>query len=415
MGTAYGPVAYSVPPRRRASVLLGRGSAVRRLDWTLLLAVLALSALGGALVWSATRPEALNSGTDPQAFLKRHALNVVIGLVLGVVASAFDYRMLRAYAPFVYVLSLAGLLAVLSPLGTTINGSHSWIVLPAGFSVQPSELAKVALVVGLAMVLAETRDGEVEPRNVDVVVALALAALPLALVMLQPDLGTALVLCALVLGVIAVSGAPLRWILGLVGGAALLAVVAVQTGMLKDYQLDRFRAFYDPSADPKGVGYNVRQAQIAVGSGGLDGQGLFQGQQTQGQFVPAQQTDFIFTVAGEELGFLGAALVVALVGLVLWRAGRIATQAEDLFGRLVATGILCWFGFQSFENIGMTLGIMPVTGVPLPFVSYGGSSMFANMLAIGLLQNVHMRRDHLSPRAGRLEPARLSLGNPRRK
>jgi rod shape determining protein RodA len=242
------------------------------------------------------------------------------------------------------------------------------------------------------MLLAETRDAEDEPRDVDVVLALAFAAVPLALVLLQPDLGTVLVLCALVLGLVAVSGAPFRWLVGLVGGAALVAVVAIQTGMLKDYQLDRFRAFYDPTADPKGVGYNVRQAQIAIGSGGVDGQGLFHGAQTQGQFVPAQQTDFIFTVAGEELGFLGAAVIVGLIGLVLWRAGRIAMQAEDLFGRLVATGILCWFAFQSFENIGMTLGIMPVTGVPLPFVSYGGSSMFANMLAVGLLQNVHMRR-----------------------
>jgi len=392
MSVGYRPAPYTVPPPRRGAGLLRRDSAVRRVDWTLLLAVLGLCALGGALVWSATRPEALNSGSDPQAFLKKHALNVAIGLVLGVVASAFDYRMLRAYAPVIYVLSIGGLLAVLSPLGTTINGSHSWIVLPAGFSVQPSELAKVALVVGMAMLLAEKRDAEQEPRDVDVALALAFAAVPLALVMLQPDLGTALVLCALGLGVIAVSGAPLRWVLGLVGGAVLLAVVAVQTGMLKDYQLDRFRAFYDPTADPRGVGYNVRQAQIAVGSGGLDGQGLFHGAQTQGEFVPAQQTDFIFTVAGEELGFLGAATVVALIGLVLWRAGRIAMQAEDLFGRLVATGILCWFAFQSFENIGMTLGIMPVTGVPLPFVSYGGSSMFANMLAVGLLQNVHMRR-----------------------
>ena len=392
MSAAYRPTTYTVPPPRRGSLLLHRGSAVRRVDWALLLAVLALCALGGALVWSATRPDALSSGTDPQAFLKKHALNVGIGLVLGVVASVVDYRMLRAYAPVMYVLSLVGLLAVLSPLGTTINGSHSWIVLPAGFSVQPSELAKVALVVGMAMLLSEKRDGEVEPRDVDVVVVLAIAALPLGLVMLQPDLGTALVIFALVLGVVAVSGAPLRWVLGLVAGAALLALVAVQTGLLQDYQLDRFRAFYDPGADPRGVGYNVRQAQIAIGSGGVDGQGLFQGAQTQGKFVPAQQTDFIFTVAGEELGFVGAAVLVALVGLVLWRAGRIAMQAEDLFGRLVATGVLCWFAFQSFENIGMTLGIMPVTGVPLPFVSYGGSSMFANMLAVGLLQNVHMRR-----------------------
>jgi rod shape determining protein RodA len=381
-----------VPPPSRGARLLHRDSLLRRLDWTLLLAVLALSAIGAALVWSATRQEALDTGGDPQAFLKKHILNVAVGLVLGAVASVFDYRMLRAYAPVLYVLSLVGLVLVLSPLGSTINGSHSWIVLPAGFSVQPSELAKVSLVVGMSMLLAEKRDAEDTPRHVDVLLALAVAAVPLTLVMLQPDLGTALVICALVLGLVAVSGAALRWVFGLVAGAVLVAFVAIQTGMLKDYQLDRFRAFYDPSADPKGAGYNVRQSQIAVGSGGVDGQGLFHGAQTQGQFVPAQQTDFIFTVAGEELGFVGAATVVALLGLVLWRVGRVAMQAEDLFGRLVATGILCWFAFQAFENIGMTLGIMPVTGVPLPFVSYGGSSMFASLLAVGLLQNVHMRR-----------------------
>ncbi len=392
MSVGYRPAPYTVPPARRSSRLLHRDATLRRIDWTLLFAVLALCSIGGALVWSATRQAALDSGGDPAAFLKKHCLNVAIGLVLAVVASVFDYRMLRAYAPVIYLLSLAGLAAVLSPLGSTINGSHSWIVLPAGFSIQPSELAKVALVVGMAVLLSEKRDAEDSPRDVDVVVTLGFAAVPLGLVMLQPDLGTALVVCTTVLGVIAVSGAPLRWVVGLVAGAVLLAVVAVQAGLLKDYQLDRFRAFYDPTADPKGAGFNVRQAQIAIGSGGFEGQGLFHGAQTQGRFVPAQQTDFIFTVAGEELGFVGAALVVVLLGLVLWRAGRIAMRAEDLFGRLVATGIVCWFAFQAFENIGMTLGIMPVTGVPLPFVSYGGSSMFANMLAVGLLQNVHMRR-----------------------
>jgi rod shape determining protein RodA len=242
------------------------------------------------------------------------------------------------------------------------------------------------------MLLSEKRDAEDRPRSSDVVLALVFAAVPLALVMVQPDLGTALVVGALVLGVVAVSGASLWWVGGLLGGAALSAYVAVQVHLLKPYQLDRFTAFLDPTADPKGAGYNVRQAQIAVGSGGLHGQGLFNGAQTQGRFVPEQQTDFIFTVAGEELGFLGAGALVLLVGMVLWRAGRIAMGAEDLFGRLLATGIVCWFAFQAFENIGMTLGIMPVTGVPLPFVSYGGSSMFANMLAVGLLQNVHMRR-----------------------
>ena len=392
MTTGYRVAPYTGPAQRRAAGLLHRDSILRRLDWSLLLAVLGLCAIGAVLVWSATRQSALQAGDDPQAYLKKHVFNAVIGLVLAAVASVFDYRMLRAYAPVIYLLSLAGLVAVLSPLGSTINGSHSWIVLPAGFSLQPSELAKVALVVGMSMLLAEKRDGEDEPRHVDVVLALAFAGVPFVLVMLQPDLGTALVLCALVLGLIAVSGAPIRWVVGLVLSAALLAVVAAQTGMLKEYQLDRFRAFYDPTADPRGVGFNVRQAQIAIGSGGVEGQGLFQGQQTQGEFVPAQQTDFIFTVAGEELGFIGAAIIVGLVGLVLWRAGRIAMQADDLFGRLVASGILCWFAFQAFQNIGMTLGIMPVTGVPLPFVSYGGSSMFAGLIAVGLLQNVHMRR-----------------------
>lgn len=390
MSAGYRPAPYTVPPRR-PSRLLRRDGALRRLDWALLLAVAGLLVISGALVLSATRQALLDSGGDPLTILKRHILNVGVGVVLGVAASAFDYRMLRAYAPVLYVLSLGGLVAVLSPLGSTINGSHSWIVLPAGFSVQPSEFAKVALVVGMSMLLAEKRDAEQDPRDVDVVLALVFAALPLALVMMQPDLGTALVVSALVLGVVAVSGAPIRWIIGLVGGAVLLAVVAIQVGVLKDYQLDRFRAFTDPSLDPKGVGYNVRQATIAIGSGGLHGQGLFHGAQTQGRFVPAQQTDFIFTVAGEELGFVGAAGIVLLLGIVLWRAGRIAMTAEDLFGRLVATGIVCWFAFQAFENIGMTLGIMPVTGVPLPFVSYGGSSMFANLIAVGLLQNVHMR------------------------
>ncbi len=389
---AFRPAPYDVAPSRRAHQLLHRDSAVRRMDWALLMAVVALCAIGAALVWSATRQALIDGGVDQQTFLRKHIINVVIGLILGVVASAVDYRMLRAYAPVLYVLSIGGLVAVLSPLGSTINGSHSWIVLPAGFSVQPSEFAKLALVVGMAMLLGEKRDAETDPGDVDVVLALVIAAVPLALVMLQPDLGTALVVSALVLGIVAVSGAPIRWVVGLVTAAVLLAVVAIQAGVLKDYQLDRFRAFTDPSLDPKGVGYNVRQATIAVGSGGVHGQGLFQGAQTQGKFVPAQQTDFIFTVAAEELGFVGAAGIILLLGIVLWRASRIALGAEDLFGRLVATGVVCWFAFQAFENIGMTLGIMPVTGVPLPFISYGGSSMFANLLAVGLLQNVHMRR-----------------------
>jgi rod shape determining protein RodA len=202
-----------------------------------------------------------------------------------------------------------------------------------------------------------------------------------------------LVLSATVFGVIAVSGAPRGWLVALAGGAVTAAVVGVQLGVLADYQVDRFMAFTDPTLDPRGAGYNTTQARIAIGNGGVFGQGLFEGSQTQSGFVPEQHTDFIFTVAGEELGLVGSAVLIALLGIVLWRALMISLQAQDLFGRLAAAGIACWFGFQAFQNIGMCLGIMPVTGVPLPLVSYGGSSMFAGLMAIGLLHNIHRRTD----------------------
>ena len=258
--------------------------------------------------------------------------------------------------------------------------------------MQPAEFAKVALVIGLAMLLAEKRDTETEPRSGDILLALLFAVVPIGLVMLQPDLGTTVVLGAIVVGMLAVCGAPKKLLAGLAVLGVLVVVAAVRLDVLDDYQIARFTSFTNPGADLAGTGYNANQARIAIGSGGLTGTGLFEGTQTNGKFVPEQQTDFIFTVAGEELGFVGGATVILLLGVVLWRALRIATQAEDLFGTLVAVGVACWFAFQAFENIGMTLGIMPVTGVPLPFVSYGGSSMFASMMAIGLLQNVHLRR-----------------------
>ena len=373
--------------RERAT---GRDSALRRLDWVLALAVLALIALGSLLVWSATRQRMLDGDLDPQAFFKRHLVNALIGVTLASVAALVDYRSLQTYAPVVYVLSCLGLVAVLTPLGSTINGAHSWIVLGGGFQVQPAEFAKVALVVGMAMLLANQRDGENAPRSGDIVLVLLLAAVPMALIMLQPDLGTALVLVFIVLGVLAVAGASARWIGGLLAAGALVCVTAVQVGVLDDYQVSRFAAFANPELDPRGVGYNTNQARIAIGSGGLLGKGLFEGTQTAGRFIPEQQTDFVFTVAGEELGLLGATTLLALLGLVLWRGLRIASRSPDPFGRLVAAGVVAWFAFQSFVNVGMTLGIMPVTGLPLPFVSYGGSAMFANLLAIGLLQNVHL-------------------------
>ncbi|MEU6039011.1 rod shape-determining protein RodA [Actinomadura sp. NPDC047616] len=370
-----------------------RLAGMRRLDWTLVLAALALSVVGTLLVRSATVPLLTEQGRDPETFVQRHLLNLVIGFVLGTVVALLDYRLLRAYAPILYGLACVGLVAVLSPLGETINGSHSWIVLGGGFQVQPSEFAKVGLVVLLAMLLGEPRDGEVGPSNKDILWALALAGLPAALVMGQPDLGTTLVFGAVLLGMLTICGVRKRWLAGLVGGGLLAGFLVFFFGLLKPYQIARFTAFLDPSHDPRGAGYNAQQAKIAVGSGGVFGKGLFHGEQTGGHFVPEQQTDFIFTVAGEELGFIGAAAIVVLLGVVLWRGLRIATQAADLFGTLVASGVVCWLAFQSFENIGMTLGIMPITGLPLPFVSYGGSATFANMIALGLLQAVHLRRN----------------------
>ena len=363
----------------------------RGLDWWLLGAVLSLLTLGTLLVWSATSHRVDLTGGDPQTYLHKEITNLTIGLVLMGLLTVADHRWVRIAAPLVYLTAVGGLVMVLTN-GVVINGSRSWLMI-GGMSVQPSEFAKLAVVIGMGLVLAEATASRWRPRVglIEVVLMLVVAAVPAVLILAQPDLGTMLVLTATVFGVLAVSGAPRRWLVLLVAGGVSAAVLAVSAGMLKAYQVDRFLAFTNPDLDPRGAGYNVEQARIAVGNGGLFGQGLFHGSQTRSGFVPEQHTDFVFTVAGEELGLVGACLLIALLGVVLWRALRIATRTDDVFGRVVAAGIACWFGFQAFQNIGMCLGIMPVTGVPLPFVSYGGSSLFASMLAVGLLQNIHLR------------------------
>jgi rod shape determining protein RodA len=376
----------------------GRAPLWRRLDWPIFGSALTLSAVGALLVWSATRPRLLDAGGDPQSYLKRHLVNLAIGLLLCGLVAVVDYRLLRAYAPVIYVGSCLGLVAVLL-IGATINGAHSWILIGGGFQLQPSEFAKVALVVGMAMVIAERRTQEYVHRSADVPLVLALAAVPLGLVLLQPDAGTAMVFVFTIFAVLGVAGVSARWLLGLLLAGGLVGGAAVQLHVLQTYQLDRFRVFANPDQNTQGVAYNVTQARIAIGAGGLFGTGLFHGSQTNGKFVPEQQTDFVFTVAGEELGFAGAGGIILLFSVLLWRALQLAARSPDLFGRLVATGVASWFAFQTFVNIGMTLGIMPVTGLPLPFVSYGGSSMFANWMAIGLLLNVHRRLREVERRA----------------
>ncbi|MBM3704162.1 MAG: rod shape-determining protein RodA [Actinobacteria bacterium] len=369
-----------------------RVAIVDRFDIPLLIAVGALLVIGILLVYAATRDWFASIGGDPEYYLKRHALNIVIGLLLAFGTTLIDYRLLRAYTPIVWAVAVLGLIAVLIPgIGATVNGARAWIALPGGLQIQPAELAKIAIIVGMAMVLAEKHDGYEEPQAIDVLQALAVAAIPVLLIVLQPDLGTTAIIGASVVTMIAVSGAQLRWSVGLLGLAGVGAFAAIKLGVVADYQLNRLQSFVDPTADPQSTGYQLRQARITIGSGGLFGKGLFNGPQTSGRFVPEQQTDFIFTVAGEEFGFVGCAIIVSLYALLLWRAFVIARRANDLFGRLVSLGVTAWFGFQIFENIGMTLGLAPMTGVPLPLLSYGGSSMFATLIGVGLLLNIRAR------------------------
>jgi rod shape determining protein RodA len=370
---------------RRASITSG-------FDPVLTGAVAGLLIVGTLLVYAATRQWYANNGLDPQYYLKRQVINIVIGLALAWGVTIIDYRLLRAYTPFIWGFGVAGLIFVLLPgVGSTVNGAKAWIPLPGGFQIQPAEIAKISIIIGISMLLSERTHNSDAPTHKDVLRALAVAALPLILILAQPDMGTVFIISASVVTILAVSGAPTRWVVGLLLLAVIGGFVATKAGVISEYQIKRLQSFVDPNADTQGAGYQLRQARITVGSGGFIGTGLFKGPQTNGRFVPEQQTDFIFTVAGEELGFLGSGLIIFLLFLILMRAFAIARRSNDPYGTLVCTGVIAWFAFQTFENIGMTLGLMPMTGVPLPFMSYGGSSMFANLIGFGLLQNVHAR------------------------
>ena len=369
-----------------------RRSIFAGFDPILTIAVALLLIIGTLLVYAATRNWYAANGLDPEYYLKRHVINIAIGSLLAWGTTVVDYRLLRAYTPILWAIGVLGLTAVLIPgIGDEVNGSKAWIGLPGGFQVQPAELAKISIIVGMSMILSERTHDTDSPQHTDVLQALVVAAIPVLLILSQPDMGTVFIIGVAVVTIIAVSGAPMRWVVGLILVAVIGSFAAVKVGVINDYQVKRLQAFVDPSADSQGSGYQLRQARITVGSGGLIGTGLFNGPQTNGRFVPEQQTDFIFTVAGEQLGFLGCGFILILYLTVLMRAFGIARKSNDPYGKLVCTGVIAWFAFQTFENIGMTLGMMPMTGVPLPFVSYGGSSMFATMIGFGLLQNVNAR------------------------
>ena len=362
---------------------------LRHLDPILLLSVLALGIVGLVTIYSATHASLVAQRIDPGFYLKKQLTFVTLGVVVILVAASFDYRFVKVYAGIIYVASLALLVLVRTPLGTTIRGSQRWFQL-FGFQLAPSELAKLALVAMLAAFLSQLRSSDLSLQAL--YRATAIAAVPGLLVFLQPDLGTSIVLVAILVGILVVAGARARHLGVLALTAIVLIFGALQLGLVKDYQIARLTAFFDPQNDPQRSDYNRTQAEIAIGSGGLLGRGYLKGTQTNLDFVPEQHTDFIFTVIGEEFGFVGAIFVLMLFALLIWRAVRIALLAKDPFGTYLASGIASMLAIQVFVNVGMTLGIMPITGIPLPFVSYGGSSFLTNCAAVGLLLNVHMRR-----------------------
>ena len=364
-----------------------------RVDMTLLAAVAAISSLGTVMVYSATKAKLALEGQNPHALFQRQVVWVFLGILVMFAVTFVDYRVLRDFSALAYVGIVGVLLLVITPFGSSSKGAQAWFDLGT-FRFQPSELAKVVLIVVLASYCHEHR-GDMDAWRL--AVALGLAGVPLGLILLQPDLGTGLVLAVILFAVLLVAGTRGRHLAVL----ALCAVTAFAalwwTGALAEHQVDRLTSFLDQagkdqSEDAKAAVFNLRQSKIAIGAGGVVGKGWGKGTQTSLAWVPEQHTDFIFTAVGEELGFLGAATLLALFAVVVWRTWVTAQIAKDLFGMLVCIGVLAMFAFQIFENIGMTMGIMPITGIPLPFMSYGGSSALASFASVGLVLNVAMRR-----------------------
>jgi rod shape determining protein RodA len=380
-----------------------------RLDGTLLLAVLALCALGLTMVWSATRAVESASAMAPSPLALKQALSMLIGLVAFALTIRFDYEKIARWHMPIYAAALVLLVAVLV-VGRAPTGAVSWIAI-GGFRLQPSEFAKIAVMLSLSVFLSRRIDAVGQPRVV--LLSLLIPAVPVGLVLIQPDLGTALVMIAIWFSALYLAGAKAPH-LGAVLAAGLVLFVLmwnldrlplervprplakiVAKAALKDYQKRRLTIFLNPQADPLGAGYHIIQSRVAVGSGEVVGRGLFHGTQSRLRFIPERHTDFIFSVLGEELGFVGSVAMVALFLLIFWRGLRIAMRARDCLGTLIAAGAISMLVFHMAVNTGMSVNIMPITGLPLPFVSYGGSNLLASFIAFGLLQNVHMRRDRV--------------------
>jgi rod shape determining protein RodA len=359
----------------------------RHVDLVLVGAVLAVAALGCLMVFSSTR------GRDPSHFdtffLVRQAGFVAAGVVIMAAVTMVDYRRFRELVPLGYVGMVALLVLVISPLGSERKGAQSWFDLGV-FQLQPAEIAKLVVILTMAGVLAQF-DRELNLRRL--LVVLAVPALPLVLLLLQPDLGSSLVFVAVATGMLLIGGVRVRHLVALSFVGLIGVGVVLSSGTLEEYQRCRLTTFLDPQDETcVGGSWNQDQSMVAIGSGALLGKGLFGGTQTRLDIVPEQHTDFIFTAVGEELGFVGSATLLALLSIIAWRMWRTAQLARDPFGTLICVGILSMFVFQVFVTIGMSMGIMPVTGIPLPFMSYGGSHILAGFAAVGFVLSVHMRR-----------------------
>jgi len=369
-------------------------SPLHYVDWSIPVLAIGIAVFGGFMNYSATWRFQEFKGEDPFFFARRQAIFIAIGILAMILAAVVDYRFIRDIAPQLYLGALVVLVAVLF-IGIEVNGARAWFQLP-GFQLQPSEFTKVISIVALSA-YAGSRSGRLGFNGL--INALALMAVPMVLIVLERDLGTMLVFVAITMGMLLVAGAEVRHIVVMtaVGGALILALFTVDDvfgrELLGDRQQDRLTAFLDQEADLGNTGYNLNQSQIALGAGGITGRGWRQGTQTNLQLVPEQQTDFIFTAAGEELGFLfGSLPLMSAYLFLIWRILRAAQLARDMFGTLVCIGVLSMLMYQIFQNLGMTMGIMPITGIPLPFMSHGGSSVISAFVAVGLVINVRARR-----------------------
>ncbi|MGQ9756308.1 MAG: rod shape-determining protein RodA [Desulfotomaculales bacterium] len=367
---------------------------LRNLDFTLMLAVAGVVSLGLVTIASATHATG-GGGADSLYYVKMQLVWICLGLIILGAILLWRYEELAKYSRLLYAVNLVMLGAVLV-VGREALGAQRWIQI-GPFSFQPSEFAKLFMIITLATFLSK-REGRLK-RFRDLLPVFAYVALPMLLILKQPDLGTSLVFLAITFGMLFVAGVRPSLLVLLGGGGAVgmgfWIWAALKYGVwipLKDYQLTRLTIFLDPWQDWQGAGYHMIQSQIAIGSGGPLGRGLFNGTQNQLNFLPEQHTDFIFSAFAEEWGFAGALVLLCLLFIVLYRALRIALHAKDTFGTLMATGIASMLIFHILINIGMTMGIMPVTGIPLPFFSYGGSAMLTNMSSLGLLLNIWVRR-----------------------